>query len=168
MQGEIFPSLPVPSYLSNQIHSHNRPFHFGRLDWKSGGRGGGDSHRAGVTPWRTVLPTWLAPFNFSVPQPFSPSLLSPFHLRSKIKSSFCLSKHFNFCPDNLRGSATMDSDLTPTPQVKDTGLSYRHSCKFRDARPLPLLTSWLQAQGFSLPFKFNNVLRWLTELRKAP
>ena len=150
MQGK-FP-LPCQSLHTFPIKSTLTIDPFTLVDLTENLVGGGGGHRAGVTPWRTVLPTWLLSTSLYL-NPFPPSLLFPFHLRSKIKSSFCLSKHFNFCPDNLSGSVTMDSDLTPTPQVKDTGLSYRHGYKFRDPRPLPLLTSWLQARGFSLPIQ---------------
>ena len=52
--------------------------------------------------------------------------------------------------------------------LQKTTLTSDVSCKFRGLQLPALTTSWLKIQGFHDHLRFNNLLEWLTELRKMP
>ena len=93
MQGKISPSLPVPSYLSNQVHSHNRPFQFGSLDGRSGLGWGGGTVTGSPHGGQPSPPGWLLSTSLYL-NPSSPLPSSPFISGAKSSPLFGLSKHF--------------------------------------------------------------------------
>ena len=140
----------VPSHFSDKAHSHYKPLHFGRLEWRS--RLEGSQGR--VHPMEdTAFPPDQISLLYTAT--FSPPLLFPFHLRSVL-----ISQSIFRTLNNLRGipvwvvtSYTNSPGLTQTHRLRTESSTRLSSLQTlapgsEVPKPLSLLTRWLQVQGF--------------------